>query len=64
MAHRVAAIETNLHSKVQSVIAAAGGGGGGGVGGRWTLLVMCLVMGLCMFQMYRWVERLKKSHIL
>jgi len=64
MAHRVAAIEANLHSKVQSVIAAAGGGGGGGVGGRWMLIVMCLVMGLCMFQMYRWVERLKKSHIL
>lgn len=66
MAHRVAAIETNLHSKVQSVIAAAGGGemGGGGGGGRWTLIVFCLVLGLCMFQIYRWVERLKKSHIL
>uniref|UniRef100_I2CP59 Lectin, mannose-binding 2 n=1 Tax=Nannochloropsis gaditana (strain CCMP526) TaxID=1093141 RepID=I2CP59_NANGC len=60
MAHRVAAIETNLHSKVNTVMAAAGSGGGG----RWPVIVMCLLLALCMFQMYRWVERLKKSHIL
>ncbi|TFJ81546.1 hypothetical protein NSK_006798 [Nannochloropsis salina CCMP1776] len=60
MAHRVAAIETNLHSKVNTVMAAAGSGGGG----RWPMIFMCLLLALCMFQMYRWVERLKKSHIL
>lgn len=57
MAHRVAALETDLHSRVQSVMRQGAGG--------WKLYAFLFAaLGVCMAVIYRWYRRLLKSHIL